>query len=63
MAGPSAYQKVADGLAQISISWIAHVSAAGAGTPPISSAMPMRHHSASLTACTDFANSPGTLMV
>ena len=24
---------------------------------------PIRHHSASFTACTDFANSPGTLMV
>ena len=63
IAGPNAQKNPADGLAHSNISLIAHVSGAGAGTPPISSAIPIRHHSASLTACTDFANSAGTVMV
>ena len=63
IAGPRAHQNAADGFALNSNSLIAHVSGAGAATPPTSSARPMRHHSASLTACTDFANSGGTEMV
>ena len=63
IAGPSAQKKPTPGLAQNSISATAHVSGAGAGTPPISSAMPSRHHCASRTARTVSAISSDTEML
>ena len=42
----------AAGFAQAIISLIAHMTGAGAGVPPISSAIPIRHQPESLTAAT-----------
>src|SRR6478609_2959801 len=61
MNGPR-LKKQAEGLAEKINSLTAQFSGGGAAMPPISSARPRRHHSASLIACTVLTNSGETLM-
>ena len=56
-------KKLAEELAQKIISVTPQASGGGAGMPPISSAMPSRHHPASLIVSTVLANSGATLML
>lgn len=51
------------GFAQAIISLTAQVTGDGAGTPPITSDIPIRHHPASLNAATDRRTESGTLIV
>ena len=51
------------GFAQTIISLTAQVTGAGAGTPPITSDIPSRHHPASLNAATAGRTESGTVIV